>query len=266
MHSSSGVSRIERGEPVTMLGVWAHPDDEAYLSTVLMHRIVESGGRVVVVTATRGELGSNDPAGVPVQLAIGREQELRAAMALIGVADVHVLGIADGACVHADPTAMTATLDDLIQFEDPDLIVTFGPDGITGHPDHRAVSQWAISAAQRGTRAQLLLTTMTHHFVARNAPLHDRIGMSMGPALHSVADHELALSIAPDGAEQRLKSQVLDAHDSQTRQLVELVGRDAFHAWWPNEMFRHPTVEDVRWADTARAYAARRSCPNGPRG
>jgi LmbE family N-acetylglucosaminyl deacetylase len=42
-----------------MLGVWAHPDDEAYLSTVLMHRIVESGGRVVVVTATRGELGSN---------------------------------------------------------------------------------------------------------------------------------------------------------------------------------------------------------------
>jgi hypothetical protein len=45
-------------------------------------------------------------------------------VALIGVADVHVLGIADGACVHADPTAMTATLDDLIQFGEPVLIET----------------------------------------------------------------------------------------------------------------------------------------------
>ena len=45
----------------TILGVWAHPDDETWLSAVHMMRAVRAGDRVVCVTATRGELGSTDP-------------------------------------------------------------------------------------------------------------------------------------------------------------------------------------------------------------
>ncbi len=45
----------------TLLGVWAHPDDEAYLSSGLMAEVRDQGGRVVVVTATRGEHGTDDP-------------------------------------------------------------------------------------------------------------------------------------------------------------------------------------------------------------
>ena len=96
---------------------------------------------------------------------------------------------------------------------------------------------------------------MTHDFVV--GTLHSTIGSACpwGPALHSVADHELALAIAPDGAERR--SQVTDARRPRSTDttLVDLVGRDPFHAWWPNEMFRHPTGEDVRWA-TPRAPAS----------
>ena len=60
--------------PVTLLGVWAHPDDEAYLSAATMSRVISSGGRVVLATATRGERGGNDD---PQLLAVIRERELR---------------------------------------------------------------------------------------------------------------------------------------------------------------------------------------------
>jgi hypothetical protein len=49
----------------TLLGVWAHPDDEAYLSAGLLASAVDAGWRVVVATATRGEIGTDDPEGCP---------------------------------------------------------------------------------------------------------------------------------------------------------------------------------------------------------
>ena len=62
----------------TLLGIWAHPDDEAYCSSGLMAMVRGTGGRVVVVTATRGELGADDPERWPPErLAPHRERELR---------------------------------------------------------------------------------------------------------------------------------------------------------------------------------------------
>ena len=66
----------------TLLGVWAHPDDEAYLSSGLMSVVRKAGGRVVVVTATRGEHGTDDPATWPPErLAPLRERELMDSLA-----------------------------------------------------------------------------------------------------------------------------------------------------------------------------------------
>lgn len=61
----------------TLLGVWAHPDDEAYLSAGLMALARRDGQRVVVVTATFGEHGTDDPhRWPPTRLARHRRQEL----------------------------------------------------------------------------------------------------------------------------------------------------------------------------------------------
>jgi len=69
----------------SLLGVWAHPDDEAYLSSALMAAVRREGGRVVVVTATHGENGTDDPARWPPQrLAEQRERELRASLDVVG--------------------------------------------------------------------------------------------------------------------------------------------------------------------------------------
>ncbi|MGZ4724906.1 MAG: PIG-L deacetylase family protein, partial [Ilumatobacteraceae bacterium] len=117
----------------TLLGVWAHPDDEAYLSAATMSRVLSSGGRVVLATATRGERGGTDD---PQLLAEIRERELRRAMSIIGVDDVRLLGYADGECADADFDQAAGSIAALIDDVSPDLIVTFGPDGITHHPDH----------------------------------------------------------------------------------------------------------------------------------
>src|SRR5262245_47334102 len=75
-----------QSKSMTLLGVWAHPDDEAYLSAALMNRVVNSGGRVVLVTATRGELGGDTDDRQA--FAAMRERELRNALAILGVTDV----------------------------------------------------------------------------------------------------------------------------------------------------------------------------------
>ena len=55
------VMPMARPVPGRMVGVWAHPDDEAYLSAGLMGRVSDAGGDVTVVTATKGEKGTADP-------------------------------------------------------------------------------------------------------------------------------------------------------------------------------------------------------------
>src|SRR3712207_9387975 len=72
----------------TVLGIWAHPDDEAYLSGGLMALARDGGSRVVCVTATRGEQGTPDPEeGPPQRLAGERTRELACCLPVLGVSD-----------------------------------------------------------------------------------------------------------------------------------------------------------------------------------
>jgi LmbE family N-acetylglucosaminyl deacetylase len=83
----------------TMLGVWAHPDDEAFLTGGLMAEAVRNGRRVVLLTATKGELGIQDPdRWPPEKLPEIREAELKASLAFLGVKEHHWLGYPDGGC------------------------------------------------------------------------------------------------------------------------------------------------------------------------
>jgi LmbE family N-acetylglucosaminyl deacetylase len=125
----------------TVLGIWAHPDDEAYLSGGLMALARDGGSRVVCVTATRGEQGTPDPeAWPPRRLAAERTRELARCLAVLGVSEHRWLGYRDGECPAAPASEAVGELCEVIDEVAPDTVVTFGPDGITGHPDHQAVS------------------------------------------------------------------------------------------------------------------------------
>jgi len=237
----------------SVLGVWAHPDDETYLSAALMRRVVRAGGHVTVVTATRGESGAPDPATDRDQLASQREAELRAAMGWVGVTDVRVLDHPDGGCDRAPIDLASQQLVEVIREVRPHLLVTFGPDGITGHPDHVAVNRWATVAWATARKepgvlpfnAQLLYATMTETFVARHHREYAELPLTLHGEACPTADHDVVLRIEPDAGERRRKRLALDAHASQTVALTELLGADRFHDWWCEETFRHPTAAEL---------------------
>jgi LmbE family N-acetylglucosaminyl deacetylase len=105
----------------------------------------DAGHRVVVATATYGEQGTADPVSLPPErLALIRENELVTSLAVVGVWEHRWLGYRDGECADADGGVASVT--QLIADIEPDTILTFGPDGMTGHPDHRAISAWTTAA------------------------------------------------------------------------------------------------------------------------
>jgi N-acetyl-1-D-myo-inositol-2-amino-2-deoxy-alpha-D-glucopyranoside deacetylase len=144
----------------TLLVALAHPDDETFGTGGLMARAVDEGHRVVIVCATRGEVGEiADPSlATPETLGEVRERELRAAAKALGVEDVRFLAFRDsgmaGTPENADPRALVnAKPDDVIhplvrvmREVKPDVVVTFEPGGIYGHPDHVTISQRATAA------------------------------------------------------------------------------------------------------------------------
>ena len=163
-------TRIESDLPHHLMGIWPHPDDEAYLSAGLMARMADAGRRVTVLTLTRGEKGTSDPADFDQpHFAARRERELRASLAELGVDDVTVLDYRDGECDLVDHEAAIAGITEQIDALRPDVVITFGPDGITGHRDHRIVSAWVTEAWRRVGHGELLYATMTDEFVSRHA-------------------------------------------------------------------------------------------------
>lgn len=149
----------------TIMGVWAHPDDETFGMGGILAAAAAHGQRIVCLTATRGEGGVQDESRWPVgQLADIRSEELREAMSILGIKDQFFLGYKDGQCMQADGAAAVRKIAGYIAAYQPDSIFTFGPDGMTGHPDHQTVSAWAEQALRlSGSHARLyhaVVTTM----------------------------------------------------------------------------------------------------------
>src|SRR3954453_23547084 len=133
----------------TVLGVWAHPDDEAFLSAGLMALVRDAGNRVVCVVATDGGLGTEQPdLWPPAKLTAVRAREHVASLAAVGVDALVRFEYGDGACAAVPLDEAVGRLLEVIDEVQPDTIVTFGPDGMTEHPDHQAVSGWAAVAVE----------------------------------------------------------------------------------------------------------------------
>lgn len=146
--------------PKTLLAVYAHPDDEAFSTGGSLARYAAQGYRLVLVCATRGEVGEiSDPSfATPETLGQVRESELRCAAETMGVSEVIFLDYRDsgmaGTPENADPRAyinapdqaVIAKLVGVIRRVQPDVVVTFEPNGGYGHPDHLAIHRHTVAA------------------------------------------------------------------------------------------------------------------------
>jgi LmbE family N-acetylglucosaminyl deacetylase len=133
---------------LTLMAVFAHPDDEAFGIGGTLTRYAAEGCDVYLVTATRGEAGEiRDPAlATKASLPQVREQELRCACEVYGIHPPYFLDYVDGQLTIVHQGQAVGKIVRLIRELRPEVMVTFGPDGIYGHYDHLAVHRWATAA------------------------------------------------------------------------------------------------------------------------
>jgi LmbE family N-acetylglucosaminyl deacetylase len=140
---------IEAGEPLRLMAVLAHPDDESLGVGGTLAKYAAEGVSTYLVTATRGERGwRGDPAADPGLEAFGRvrEAELRAAAQILGLSEVNFLNYIDGDVDQADPSDAVGQIAGHMRRLRPQVVITFGPEGAYGHPDHIAICQFTTAA------------------------------------------------------------------------------------------------------------------------
>jgi len=157
--------------------VFAHPDDDAYAAGSVALHATDPQFRFVLVLATSGEAGAIAEGSTATRqtLAAVRQQEDRRVWQVLGRSpDRHEwLGYPDGRLTQVPCGELVAQLVRIFDQERPDVVVTFGPEGITGHPDHITIGQAATQAFLRfagdggpGFR-RLLYGAISHTAVAR---------------------------------------------------------------------------------------------------
>jgi len=134
----------------TLMAVFAHPDDEAFGTGGTLSKYAAEGCDVYLVTATRGEAGeiAEPDLATSADLPFVREQELRCACDIYGIHPPRFLDYADGLLSLIHQGQAVGKVVRLIRELKPQVIITFGPEGIYGHYDHIAVHRWTTIAIE----------------------------------------------------------------------------------------------------------------------
>lgn len=225
----------------TILGVWAHPDDETYLMAGLMAQGVREGRRVVCVTATRGEGGSTDEERWPsVTMGAVREAELMRCLEILGVTEHLWLGLPDIDMDTALPGDGYEMVREIVQEVQPDTVLTFGPDGMTGHEAHKSISAWATRALVEvgPPGAKVHYATNTPEWAQEFVPLYNRFDVFRPgtPPVTPRSELSIDFSLPPELLELKIKA--IQAHVSQVGAMVEAFGPDIFRRAMKAEYYR----------------------------
>jgi LmbE family N-acetylglucosaminyl deacetylase len=144
MKSSHYDKKVITMKEQRMIVVLAHPDDESFPLGGTLAKYATEGAEVTLVCATKGEAGIP---GLPAEeTAHLRERELRAAADILGLSDVRFLGWQDGELEKGDANTVIQQLIAILTEIQPQVVITFGADGISGHPDHIAIHRLTTAA------------------------------------------------------------------------------------------------------------------------
>jgi len=135
--------------PLRLMCVLAHPDDESMGTGSTLAKYYAEGVETYLVAATRGEKGwTGSEADNPGPAALGkiRQAELLAAAQVLGLRQVYFLDYIDGELDQVDSAEAVQKITRYLRLVRPQVVITFGPDGNYGHPDHIAISQYTTAA------------------------------------------------------------------------------------------------------------------------
>lgn len=215
----------------TILGIFAHPDDEGSAGGSLA-RYAAQGAQVYVACATRGDgvdAKISDPS-LATRDTLGevRSQELACACQKLGVQPPLFLGHQDGAVDEVPVEVAARDVARLIRELEAQIVITHDPGGGYGHPDHIAVSNFVTQgfalAGDAGvdlglppfTPAKLYYTAMPRSFLERVPAFRDRRADIRGQQLSFVGVPDELITTAIDiGPYLDLKLQALACHRTQ---------------------------------------------------
>ena len=140
------------GKAKVIMAIFAHPDDELDV-TPMLSKYAREGHEVFLVWATSGEKGIREHAKIPAgdSLAIKRREEGRCATEKININPPIFLKGKDGELANDfTGSKLSRQIDSIYKIYKPDIVITWGPDGGYGHPDHRMVHNIVTELFQSG--------------------------------------------------------------------------------------------------------------------
>ena len=176
------------GDTPALLAIFAHPDDETFRPGGTLALLARHGIEVHLLTLTHGEAGScgEPPLCTHDELPRVRERELRCACAALGIQPPNLLDYQDGHLTEANPERVITDILTIVRQVHPQVLLSFGPDGLSGHPDHITIGKWAAEAFHHLVGVSALYT------VAVPQSLAVQLGMNH---VHPVPDHTIALTV-----------------------------------------------------------------------
>lgn len=207
-----------------ILGIWAHPDDESWSSAGLMKMAALNGQKLGIITATKGESGetADEKKWPKHKLHEIREQELADCLCHIGAVEQFWLDYKDGKLAESDRQIAVDEIVKVINVFKPDTIVTFEPNGVTGHDDHRTISLWSTEAVRSVSRRIRILHTVESEekFELAGSSLDSEFNIFFNidkPVLVAEKDADVLLKLS--GEILKCKICCMKAHASQTSTL-----------------------------------------------
>ncbi|MFT3949287.1 MAG: PIG-L family deacetylase [Agriterribacter sp.] len=153
--SPAEITTGDTTSPKTVMAVFAHPDDEIDVSPLLT-RLASHGHKVYLTIATNGDMGIREHAKIPAgdSLAHVRARETACTCKTLGINPPVMLGLGDGKLSNWNALAiLRKRLDSVFTIYKPDIVITWGAEGGSGHPDHRMVGAVVTEIYQAGQSA-----------------------------------------------------------------------------------------------------------------
>jgi len=130
-----------------LLAVTAHPDDESFLFGGALAVYADMGHDVALLCLTDGQAGRTGDLAGRTDLGSVRRDELRRACAVLNIPSIFTPGLMDGSLEHHGEEGGIALVRESIERFAADVLLTFGPEGASGHEDHKAAYRWTRGAA-----------------------------------------------------------------------------------------------------------------------
>jgi LmbE family N-acetylglucosaminyl deacetylase len=211
----------------TIMSIWAHPDDESYSCAGIMAAARANGQAIICVTATKGEAGVQDASRWPPdKLGQIRAEEMAETLKILGVSEHHWLDYPDGGCQNVPDSRAVPRIRELIERYRPDSILTFGSEGMTGHPDHCKISHWTnLAAVDSGAAVyhSVLLPDVYEHFKEADKQFNIFFNIDQPPLCEA---DECAIMLRLPDALLIKKYQCLCAMPSQTDAMFRQFGQE----------------------------------------